>query len=117
MAPTGEEPWYQTPYPYLLVVVAIFALLYYFGTRNPIVMLAFLGSIGLYAFAVHIWVTVIAFKASVGRGFLSLCVPFYALRFVYAESESAWLKSFYSLAFAIIIALRILRKIHYSPIE
>jgi len=103
VAAAGEAKWYATAYPYIGVVLVILAVLYFLGRENPPMMLAFLLAAALYYVVVHIMVLVAAFRQSVGTGFLTLCVPFYALYFVLKVSESQTLKALYS--FAILIGL------------
>jgi len=106
--PQWETPWYKTAYPYLLVLVAALGLLYYFGRENPAIMLAFLGVALLYSLTVHIIAIVAAFKESAGTGFLTMCVPFYALYFVFKVSDNDTLKVLYAGAAIINIPLRFL---------
>ncbi len=73
-------------------------------------MLAFLGTAVVYVLVVHIWAIVCAFKESVGTGFLTLCIPLYALYFVYKVSENEPLKLFYGVAVLINIGLRVAGK-------
>jgi hypothetical protein len=49
-----------------------------------------------FATAAWIFVLVLAFKESVGTGFLTLCVPCYILYFVYGVTDSRWAKFLYS---------------------
>ena len=42
--------------------------------------------------AINIFVLVTAFQEGIGTGFLSLCLPFYILYYVYGVSESSWVK-------------------------
>ena len=102
----GEPKWYESPYPYLGFVLAVLAVLYYLGKSNPTMMLAFVGFAFLYVLTAHIIVVVAAFRESVGTGFLTLCVPFYALYFVFKVSESGTFKVLYGSAIVINIALR-----------
>jgi hypothetical protein len=53
-------------------------------------------------------VVIAAFRESVGTGFLTLCVPFYALYFVFSVSESDTLKLLYASAVVINISLKFL---------
>ena len=105
-APSGESKWYTSPYPYLAFVLAVLAVLYALGRGNPAMMLAFVGFAILYALTVHIIVLVAAFRESVGTGFLTLCVPFYALYFVFKVNESDTLKVLYGTAIVIQIAMK-----------
>lgn len=109
---SGEPKWYESPFPYVGFVLAVLVLLYYLGKGNPTMMLAFLGFAFLYVLTVHIMVLVAAFRESVGTGFLSLCVPFYALYFVFKVSESDTLKILYGSAMVINISLRFLDLSH-----
>ncbi len=108
MAPSGDVPWYKMPYPYIVGGIILLAALYYFGRDNPPLMLAFLGIAGLYSVTVHICVIVSAFKESTGTGFLTMCIPFYALYYVYKVSDSPTLQAYYSIALVINIILRFL---------
>ena len=52
----------------------------------------------LFGLVVGIMVIVNAFQESAGQGFLTLCVPCYALYFVYARCESALIKWLFTIA-------------------
>lgn len=71
-------------------------------------MMAFIGTALLYALAAHICVIVAAFQESVGTGFLTLCLPFYAFYFVFKVSDNSTLQLLYSVAIVINIALKFL---------
>jgi hypothetical protein len=101
-----ETPWYKTAYPYVGVVVAVLAVLYFLGKDNPAMKLAFIGVAALYVLTVHIIVAVAAFRDSIGTGFLALCIPLYALYYVFKVNEDDTLKVLYGFAFVINIALR-----------
>lgn len=103
-----ETPWYKTAYPYIGGVIVLLAVLYFFGRTNPPIMLAFVGLALLYSVGVHIIVVVAAFKESAGTGFLTLCVPFYALYFVFKVAENDTLKLLYTSAVIINLSLRFL---------
>ncbi len=68
--------------------------------------LAFVGFAALYALAVHIIVVVSAFRESVGTGFLTMCVPFYAIYYVFRVSENDTLKLLYGTAVVLQIILK-----------
>ena len=59
----------------------------------------------------HIIVVVAAFRESAGTGFLTLCVPFYALYFVFKMSDNDTLKVLYSVAVLINLVLRFIPKL------
>jgi len=109
-SPNYETRWYQTPYPYLAVVVMVLAVLYFLGKQNPPMMLVFIGTALLYVFVAHIMVVVAAFRESVGTGFLALCIPLYALYFVFKVSDNDSLKIIYAGAILVNISLRFLLK-------
>src|SRR2546426_12010305 len=48
LAPSGEAPWYKTPYPYVGVLVLMLGGLYYGGRTNPAMMVAFVIILALY---------------------------------------------------------------------
>ena len=73
-------------------------------------MLAFMGVAVLYYIAVKIIVLVAAFKESVGTGFLTLCIPLYAIYFVFKINDSDTLKLLYGVAALILFSLRFIAK-------
>jgi len=105
-ADAWETPWYRTAYPYIGVVLAILALFYFLGRQNPVFHLALLGVAILYVFTVHIIVVVAAFRVGIGTGFLTLCIPFFAIYFVFKMNDNDTLKILYGTAILINIALR-----------
>ena len=104
-----DAPWYKTAYPYIAAVLVIMGILYFFGRENPPVRMAFVGVALLYVVTVHIIVVVAAFQESVGTGFLTLCIPFFALYFVFKTCESDTLKILYGVAILINIALKFIK--------
>ncbi|MCZ6835082.1 MAG: hypothetical protein O7G85_04845 [Planctomycetota bacterium] len=60
--------------------------------ENPVIALGMLGFYGLGSLAIGIFVLLSAFREGIGQGFLTLCVPFYGLYFVYGVCESQWVK-------------------------
>jgi hypothetical protein len=55
-------------------------------------------AVALYGLAIGIVVLISAFQHSVATGFLTLCVPFYVLYFLFAQCESKLVKALYSIA-------------------
>ena len=53
---------------------------------------------GLFSLVIGILVLIAAFKESVGQGFLTLCIPFYVLYFVYGRLEDTLLKVLFTVA-------------------
>jgi DNA-directed RNA polymerase subunit RPC12/RpoP len=105
-----ETPWYKTAYPYVGAVVVALAILYLLGRSNPVMMLAFLGVAVLYVLVAHILVVISAFKESVGTGFLTMCIPFYGLYYVFKVSEDETLQILYTVAIVINLAVRFIGK-------
>jgi len=103
-----ETPWYKTPWPYIGALVLVLGILYFMGQENPKMMLAFVGVALLYSFGIHVVVIITAFKEGAGTGFLTMCVPFYGIYFVFKVNENDTLKILYGLAFVLNIALRVL---------
>jgi predicted anti-sigma-YlaC factor YlaD len=109
-APNYDVPWYKNAYPYIGLVLVVLGVLYFLGRENRPFMLAFLGVAVLYTLTAHIIVLVAAFKESMGTGFLTLCIPFYALYFVFKVNDNDTLKLIYAVAVVINISLRFLAK-------
>jgi DNA-directed RNA polymerase subunit RPC12/RpoP len=103
-APHGAD-WFRTPYPYLAMFVAGMSVLFFFARSNEAALLPYLGVSVLYVFTVHIVVLVCAFRASIGQGFLCLCIPIYAVYFVFKQSESSMLMAFYAVAILLELSL------------
>ncbi|HTI99854.1 MAG TPA: hypothetical protein VL527_13315 [Dongiaceae bacterium] len=101
-----ETPWYKTAYPYVGFVVVLLGVLYFFSRSNPDLQPVLVGLAALYVLTSHIIVTVAAFRDGVGTGFLTLCIPFYAIYYVYWVAESDMLKVIYGVAIITNIALR-----------
>jgi hypothetical protein len=99
-------PWYKTPYPYIGGVLVLLGILYFLGKSNPPMMLAFVGVAALYTLLVHLLVLIAAFRTDVGTGFLALCIPFYALYFVFKVHDNDTLKVLYVSAVIIQIAIK-----------
>ena len=99
--PSGDQwetPWYKTAYPYVGLLIVALGLFYLLGRGNPAMMLAFVGTAVLYSLTVHIIVIVAAFRESAGTGFLTLCIPIYAIYFVFKVSDNDTLKILYGVA-------------------
>jgi hypothetical protein len=103
-----ETPWYKSPYIYLWSFLAILGVIYLLGRQNPAFMLGFLGLAALFSFGVHIAVLVTAFREGAGTGFLALCIPFYAIYFVFKVNESDVLKMYYTVAIILNLSLKFL---------
>ena len=78
----------------LVVLGALFGL----GFTNPKIALAFHVVQAIYGLIVGILVIVTAFRESAGQGFMTMCIPCYALYFVYSVCDSALIKLLFSIA-------------------
>jgi DNA-directed RNA polymerase subunit RPC12/RpoP len=101
-----ETPWYKTPYPYVGLLLVTLGIFYLLGRENPAFMLALVGAGLLYSLGMHIVVAVAAFREGAGTGFLTLCVPFYALYFVFRVNDNDTLKLLYGIALIINLVIR-----------
>lgn len=102
----ANAPWYKTPYPYLAGVVVVLGLLFFLGQTNPNLKAAYLVIAGVCVVGTHILVAVSAFKESAGTGFLTLCIPFYAIYYVFFVNDSQTLKIMYGLAIILNVSLK-----------
>lgn len=71
-------------------------------------LLAGVGVGVLYSLVVHIFVLIAAFKDGVGTGFLTLCLPFYALYFVFRVNNNNTLSMLFAVSLIIQIAFKFL---------
>ncbi len=94
MAPKGSENFFLTPYPYLGVVVLLFAILFFLAKSNDAFKLVYIAVFVLYCLVQHVCVLVAAFRESATDGILALFFPF---RFVFRVSESLVLKVMYGI--------------------
>jgi len=104
--PQSDTPWYKTAYPYVGAVFVLMAVLYFLGRENHLMMLGLLLVGALYSLTIQIIVIVAAFQDSVGTGFLTMCIPFYAIYFVFRVHDNDTLKLLYGSAVIINIGLR-----------
>jgi hypothetical protein len=84
----------------VVIVGVILAGLFGLAWVHPLGAVAFALSAALFFIVISLVVLVAAFQDSVGQGFLTLCVPFYVLYFVYGRLDSRTIKGLYSLALA-----------------
>lgn len=84
---SGGKEWLAGAIP-----AAIFLVLFLVAKSNPDTAIIFHGLQSLFGIGVGLCLLVTAFGESAGQGFLCLCVPFYALYFVYGRQESVLLK-------------------------
>lgn len=96
-----EKPWYKTAYPYVGAIVAILAVLFFLGKDNPTAQMAFGAVILLYLFGTHILVAVSAFQEGALIGFATLCIPLFAIYYVFKMNDDDTLKILYGIALLI----------------
>jgi len=100
--------WYMSPWPYIGVAYSVIGILYFLGRNDLKMCLAYLSTALLYSLAVHIAVAVAAFGRGVGTGLMSLCIPFYALYFVFWKQKSDTLKILYGSVVLVNIFIRVM---------
>jgi len=108
-AAPASSGWASNPNVWLGILLGFFGLLYAFARMHPVGPLVFVFVALLYYVGVSITVLVLAFKEGAGTGFMTLCIPFYALYFVYGLSENPMLKALYSVALLVMLAIRTLK--------
>jgi hypothetical protein len=113
MAPRGDTKWYKTSYPYLGAFALVMLTLLLVGRTGSkdgpnLAIIAYLGLGILFYAGVRMMTVVLAFKDGAGTGFLCLCLEFYAIRWVYSESENSFLKASYPLAILLALLLFLL---------
>jgi hypothetical protein len=104
----GQESWAKNPNVWAGIVAGIFALLYGFARLYPAGALAYVGLAVLFYVAIRITVLVFAFGEGAGTGFMTLCIPFYDLYFVYGINENRMLKNLYTISLLGVLAVRTL---------
>ncbi len=85
-----KQPWVAFAVP-MVVLGALFMV----AQSDPEAALLFLGPQAIFALVVTILVLIRAFGEGVGTGFLTLCLPFYVLYYVFSVNESPHLKALY----------------------
>lgn len=85
-------------------LLVVFGALFGLGFMNETMAAVFQVAAILFFLAIHIMVVIAAFQEGAGQGLMTLCIPCYALYFVYARSENPTLKMLYSLALLVRLA-------------
>jgi hypothetical protein len=107
-AAPGQESWAKNPNVWAGIVAGIFALLYGFARLNPAGIMVYAGLALLFYVAIRITVLIFAFGEGAGTGFMTLCIPFYDLYFVYGINENRMLKSLYTISLLAVLAMKTL---------
>jgi hypothetical protein len=81
----------------LLAGFGVFAAL---SWGDPNLTVGYIIANALFSLAVGILVLIAAFRESIGQGFLTLCVPCYALYFVYGVCDSKWIRALFGVSIA-----------------
>ena len=55
------------------------------------------------SFSLGVWILITAFREGIGQGFLTLCVPFYVIYFVFFVCDSLWIRYFFAVQILISI--------------
>jgi hypothetical protein len=108
-AAAASEGWATNPSVWAGILIGVFGLLYVFARTSPVGAMVFVGLALLFYLGISITVLVFAFKESAGTGFMTLCIPFYALYFVYGLNDNPMLKALYSVALLVMVAIRTLK--------
>ncbi|MCK4658634.1 MAG: hypothetical protein KAV82_03845 [Phycisphaerae bacterium] len=92
------KPWFAFVGP-----LVVFGILFAAAWTDEELASLYLIPQTLFCSVIGIAVLVQAFRNSVGRGLLSLCVPFYQIYFVFSVNDSPHLKAFYGVAILVTI--------------
>jgi hypothetical protein len=103
----SDATWGTNPYVYVGALIVVLGILYGLGRSHPAIMQAFLFITIAYIVVVQIIVDIAGFQESVGTGFLTLCVPFYAIYLVYFVVGNRTLKVAYGASLLLSVALRL----------
>lgn len=96
--PEGVAGWFKTIYPYLALVVILMGVLALLSRSIPELKLAYIAFALLFGLVVQIWLLVVAFKDSIMKGILCMCIGIYALYYLLKECESTPLKVAYAVS-------------------
>ena len=110
-APSGEAPWYLTPWPYIGAVVLLIGVFYFLGRQNSVFYGGIAAVIGLFMLTTSILVLVAAFQDSVATGFMTMCIPFYVLYFVFKVNDNDTLKVLYGFNILMYLVAMLLGKV------
>jgi hypothetical protein len=94
----GQDSWASNPNVLAVALLVIFGGLYLWGRTSQTGAMAFVGIQAIYGLGVGIYTLVLAFRESVGTGFMTLCIPCYSLYFVYGMSENPVLKALFGVS-------------------
>lgn len=86
------------PYGVALIIGALMAVLFAVAQGDETKVFAYLALDGLFALAIGVVTLIFAFRESAGTGFLTLCVPCYAVYFIYGVSDNSYLRILFPLS-------------------
>lgn len=95
---TGATAILANPWAIFLGVTGFFVVLFLLARSSEGIAMAFLAISGVYGLTIAVWILISAFREGVGTGVLCLCVPFYALYFVFAKRDNPYLKATFAAA-------------------
>ena len=85
-----KQPWFAFVAPTLILGV-----LFVVGQGNPAITVAFAVLHTLFGLVVGVIVLIAAFRAGIGTGILTFCLPFYSIYFVFAVNENPHIKALF----------------------
>lgn len=93
----------HSPFIVSMAILAIFCTLLVganaVGGEDATLLVRLLVSV--FGLAIGIFVLVVAFMEGVGQGFLTLCVPFYVLYFIFGVTENMWARWLFVASFTL----------------
>ncbi|MHC4218461.1 MAG: hypothetical protein ACYSU7_08395 [Planctomycetota bacterium] len=91
-ATEGVGAMLLTPMAVGIGLMALYGLLFVVSLMIPDMGVLFLGVQTVFGLAIGITVLVFAFMTGIGQGFLTLCVPFYVLYFVFSVCDNQYVR-------------------------
>ena len=94
----GLVGFLMSPPGVALGALIFFGIFYFQARSDESIAAAYLLVEGLFSLAVGVTVLVLAFREGIGTGLLTLCLPFYALYFVFAVCENQYVRVLFPLS-------------------
>jgi len=114
----GMPEFFSQPWVSFAVPTIVFLVLYSAARQDANAAQAFGFLALMYCASIELLIRVLAFCESIGTGFLTLCLPFFELYFVYWINENRYIKALYTaslLVTALLYALGIEQLLHMLP--
>ncbi len=93
----GAGAMLMSPVAVSIAVLLTFLALFWAARSSEATATVYLLSSGVFGLTISIWLLVVAFSESVGKGFMCLCIPFYGIYFALECQDNAYLKGLYCL--------------------